>query len=80
MSYRVTLGSIDNPPMELTRVDGTAGNPKLWEGEIRAHESASGAGKAVVPMSREIDGLCSKSPVRRTTERTGITPRQEVRV
>ena len=35
---------------------------------------------AVVHMSAEIDGLRSKSHLRRTTERTGITPMWEVRI
>ena len=42
--------------------------------------SASGAGKAVVPTSAEIDGLRYKSPMRITTERAGIMPTQEVRI
>jgi hypothetical protein len=67
----VTLGSIDNPQMELARVDGIAWDRELWEGEIRAHASASGAGKAVVPTSAEIDGLRPKSPVRNNDRANG---------
>ena len=47
----------DNPQMQLARVDGVAWDHELWEGEIRAHASASGAGNAVIPTSPEIDLL-----------------------
>ena len=67
----VTLGSIDNPQVELERVDGTAWDREWWEGEIRAHAGVNGGGKAVVPTSGEIDGLRPKSPMRNNDRANG---------
>jgi len=69
----VTLGAIDNPQMELARIDGMAWDRELWEGEIRMHASAGGVGKPVVPTSAEIDGLRPKSPVRNNDRANGNT-------
>ena len=67
----VTLGTIDNPQMELAQVGGMAWDRELWEGEIRVHASMSGAGKPVVPTSAEIDGLRPKSPMRNNDRANG---------
>ena len=63
----VTLGSIDNPQVELERLDCTAWDREWWETEIRMH----GGGKSVVPTSVEIDGLRPKSPVRNSDRANG---------
>ena len=65
----VTVGVIDDAQAELERVDGAAWDREWWEGEIRARAGANG--KAVVPMSGEIDSLRPKSPVRNSDRANG---------